>query len=95
MKNTSTFDAADYLETNEDIACFLADAFESGDPAHVTHALGVVARVRGMAEIAEKAQLNKTSLYRSLGEKGNPTIKTLMAIMSSVGVQLSAKPITD
>lgn len=49
---TKPFDSAEYLETGDDIAAYLEAAFEDGDPALVTHALGVIARVRGMSRLA-------------------------------------------
>ena len=41
------FDAADYLETPEDIALYLEAAFEDGDPGRIAAAFGAVARARG------------------------------------------------
>jgi probable addiction module antidote protein len=51
-KATSTFDPAEYLDDHESIAAYLTDALESDDPAFVADALGVVARARGMSEVA-------------------------------------------
>ena len=41
---TTPFDAADALDTPEEQAGFLAEAFASGDPRIVTAALGMIAR---------------------------------------------------
>ena len=57
---TSRWDAADYLETPEDVAFFINAAFEDGDPIVVKHAIGTAARSKGMAAIAEEANLNRT-----------------------------------
>jgi probable addiction module antidote protein len=54
MKSLKTrpFDPAKYLDNDEAIADYLTDALETGDPAFVSDALGVVARARGMSDVA-------------------------------------------
>lgn len=44
---TKLFDPAEYLDDSESIAAYLSDALESGDPAFIADALGVVARAPG------------------------------------------------
>ena len=55
------------------------------------HALGVVARAKGMTQIANETGLSREQLYRSFSEKGNPTLKTTLAVMKALGVQLTTK----
>ena len=55
------------------------------------HALGVVARAKGMAQIASQTGLSREQLYRSFSEKGNPTLKTTLAVMKALGVELTTK----
>lgn len=88
---TLPFDAAEYLDTAESQADLLADAFESGDPNYITHALGVVARARGMSNVAKEAGVTREALYRALSEKGDPRLSTLIGVLKALGVQLSAK----
>lgn len=88
---TLSFDAAEYLDTAESQAELLADAFESGDPNYITHALGVVARARGMSNVAKEAGVTREALYRALSEKGDPRLSTLIGVLKALGVQLSAK----
>jgi probable addiction module antidote protein len=45
---TRPFDPAEYLDDNDAIASYMSEALESGDPAFVADALGVVAGARGM-----------------------------------------------
>jgi probable addiction module antidote protein len=59
MSKTTRFDAADYLDTEERQVAYIAAALESGDADFVRDALGLVARARGMGEIARKAGLNR------------------------------------
>ena len=92
MAKTTRFDAADYLDTEERQVAYIAAALESGDADFVRDALGVVARARGMGEIAKKAGLNRESLYKALGETGNPEFGTVMRIVGALGLTLSARP---
>lgn len=41
----------------------------------------------GMASIAEKAQLSRETLYRTLSNRGNPTIRTLNAVLKATGLR--------
>lgn len=87
----TTFDPAELLTSNEAVAAFMADAFESGDAGYIAHALGVVARARGMTEIAKETGLSREQLYRSFSEHGNPTLKTTLSVMKALGVELTAR----
>ncbi|MHA7871218.1 MAG: addiction module antidote protein [Hyphococcus sp.] len=85
---TNRFDAAKYLETDEDIAAYLDEIFDDGDPALVAGALGAVARAKGMADIAEQSGLGRTSLYKALSENGNPEFATVMKVMKALGLSM-------
>jgi probable addiction module antidote protein len=71
MRKTTRFDAADYLDTEERQAAYITAALETGDADFVRDALGLVARARGMGQIAKNAGLNRESCIRHLGK---PTI---------------------
>lgn len=43
----------------------------------------------GMGAVAAVAGISRESLYRSLSPKGNPTFKTLTAIVNAMGLRLS------
>jgi probable addiction module antidote protein len=45
-----------------------------------------------MSEIAKSAGLNRESLYKALGETGNPEFSTVMRIVRALGLRLSARP---
>lgn len=85
------FDPAEMLKSEEAIEIFLADAFETGDARHIASALGAVARVKGMTEIARKTGLAREQLYKTLSENGNPTLETTLAVMKAIGFELSGK----
>lgn len=88
----STFDPAEHLQSDQAIADFMAAAFETNDPAYVAHALGVVARAKGMTQIAAETGLSREQLYRSFSAEGNPTLRTTFAVMKALGIELSARP---
>jgi probable addiction module antidote protein len=91
---TKPFDAAEYLDDPESQAELLSDAFESGDAGYIAHALGVVARARGMTEIAREAGVTREALYKALTEGGDPRLSTLLGVTKALGVTLSAAPAT-
>lgn len=88
---TFPYDPAEDLVSKEGIAIFMADALETGDAAHIAKALGVVARAKGMTELARETGLSREQLYRSFSEQGNPTLKTMLAVMNALGVDMTAK----
>ena len=92
MRKTTKFDAADYLDTEERQVAYITSALETGDADFVRDALGIVARARGMGEIAKNAGLNRESLYKALGKSGNPEFATVMRIVRALGLTLSACP---
>ena len=89
---TRPYDTAERLRTQEDVALYIEAVLEESDPALLAHALGVVARVRGMAQIARETGRSRESLYRSLSDKGDPQLSTLMGVLRAVGLQLSVRP---
>lgn len=86
---TKPYDTADYLETPEDVAAYLEEAFKESDPALIAHALGVAARARGMSLVAKQANLSRESLYRALSADGNPELGTLIKVLHTLGLRLS------
>jgi probable addiction module antidote protein len=52
-------------------------------------ALRQVAQAQGMDAVAARAAIQRESLYRALSPKGNPTLKTLLAILDAAGLRLA------
>ncbi len=90
-ERTYEYDPAAALESDEAIAAFMADAFETGDAAYIARALGVVARAKGMSQIARETGLSREQLYRSFSDRGNPTLRTTLAVARALGLDLTAK----
>jgi probable addiction module antidote protein len=88
---TLPFDAARYLASPEAQAELLSDAMASGDAGYIANALGVIARARGMTEVARGAGVTREALYRALSEDGDPRLTTLLGVMKSLGFRLSVE----
>jgi probable addiction module antidote protein len=87
---TIPFDGSEYLDDAESQAELMADAFESGDATYIAHALGVVARARGMTSIAKEAGVSREALYKALSDDGDPKLSTLLGVVRALGLKLSA-----
>ena len=89
---TFPFDPAEYLTEPDDQTELLNDAIATGDAATISHALGIIARARGMTIVARDAGVTRESLYKSLSEKGDPRLTTLLGVIKALGMRLSVHP---
>lgn len=90
-KKLTTYDPIEDLTSDEAMETFMTEAFDTNDANYIAHALGVVARAKGMAQIARETGLSREQLYRSFGENGNPTLKTILSVMKALGFDLTTK----
>lgn len=90
MKKTARYDAADYIENEEDAVAYINAALEDGDPALVAAAIGDVARAKGMTKLARETGITRDGLYKALSSTGNPTFGTVMKVMKALGYKLEA-----
>lgn len=89
---TRPFDPASYLDSEAGIAAYMSEALDTGDAGFIADALGVVARARGMSQVARDAGLSRESLYRALSPDGNPELSTVLRVVQALGLRLSVKP---
>lgn len=90
MSTTIKHDAwlFEQLKDAEFAAEFLNAACDDDDPKTYLTALRKVVEARGgMATIAEQSHLSRETLYRTLSARGNPTIKTLSAVLKATGLK--------
>ncbi|MHB8090622.1 MAG: addiction module antidote protein [Syntrophales bacterium] len=87
---TRPWDAAEHLETAEDMAAYLEAALEQGDPALVVAAMGDIARAKGITQIARETGLGRESLYKALSPEGNPEFATVLKVVRALGLRLHA-----
>jgi probable addiction module antidote protein len=89
VTKTIPWNTEDYLEAPEDIAAYLEAVFEDGDPELIGHALGAVARSKGMTEIARRTGLGRQSLYKALSPEGRPEFATVLKVVRALGLRLT------
>ena len=85
------FDIADQLNSAEDIAEYLTQVLEENDPAEVQELLGVIARSRGMTEVARSAGLTREALYKALRADSHPQFDTILKVCRALGIRLVAE----
>lgn len=85
------FDMAEHLPDEQAIAEYLTIVLEEGDSAELMHALGTVARARGMTEIAKISGLTREALYRALRADAQPRFDTITRVCKALGVKLIAQ----
>lgn len=88
---TRPYDPAEYLRDDADMAAYLEVALEDGDPALIAHTLGVIARAKGMTELARTTGLGRESLYKALSSEGNPEFATVLKVIRALGLRLRAE----
>lgn len=89
----SHFDAAEYLETEEDIAAFFDECAQDGNPETIALALGAIARARNVSKLARDVGITRTGLYKALSPGGNPTLDTVAKVAGAMGFRLALLPI--
>lgn len=83
------YDSADYFRDEASQRALLDDAFESNDPATILHAIGIVARARGMTALASETGIKRQQLYAAFRTGSNPTMATVYKVLQSLGLRLS------
>ncbi|MBC7216180.1 MAG: addiction module antidote protein [Burkholderiaceae bacterium] len=89
---TRTFDAANYLTNEEEMAEYLTVVMEEGDSALLAAALGDIAKARGMTQLARDTGLSRESLYKSLSGERAPSSDTLFKVIRALGFELNIRP---
>ena len=72
---------------------YLSQILQEGEPAELLVALRQMAQARGgVRAIAKETELNATQLYRTLSPKGNPELRSLLAVLQALGLRLAVQP---
>ena len=88
---TRPWDSAELLNSPEEVAAYIEAAFEDGDPAVITHALGVVARAKGMSQVARASGLSREALYKALTPDGDPKLSTFISVLRALGMKVTTR----
>ena len=73
------------------LAAALEEADQPGGQAALLASLRHIAEAQGMAAVAQRAGIPRESLYRALSPRGNPTLKTLLALLHATGLRLGVQ----
>jgi len=87
---TTRYDIAEHLRTPEEMAAYFEACLEEadGDAAFIAKALGDIARVKGMSQIARDTGLSRESLYKALSGDRSPGFDTILKVMGALGLKL-------
>ena len=85
-------DAGTSPDETEAQAELLRTAIACGEPGSLAHAIGVIARARGMSNLERQTGVNRQALYRALDTNGNPTLKTVMKVLDALELQIRIEP---
>ena len=94
MLETTKFDVADYLDTEELREDYLELVSKDGTPEELLKAINDVARARGMAKTAREAGRTREGLYKALSPDGNPAFSTVYNILHAIGYTLTPTPLS-
>ena len=87
------FDAAEYLNSEEDVAAYLTAVLEENDSALLAAALGDIACSRGMTQVAKDSGITREALYKALRPGSEPRFDTISRVCAALGVRLVAQPV--
>lgn len=100
MKQYRTLDEVTenyFRDHPEEISLFIEEIFEEYNEHHDTGSLlaqlRVIARVKGLSQLAETAGMTRQGLQKALSAKGNPRLDTLGVILGGMGYRLAVKPV--
>lgn len=93
MKKAKNWDASEHLESEADIAAYLNSALEDDNTSVITTALGDIARVKGMTQLAKETGITRDGLYKALSPTRNPTFGTVQKVVKAFGLKLNVATI--
>ena len=89
---TASFDASEYLDSEEMIAEYLSAALEEDEPDMFLSALADVVKARGMTQVAKDSGLGRESWYKALAPGAKPRYETVVKLARALGVKFSLEP---
>ena len=86
------FDMAEQLQDGQDIAEYLSQVLSDGDQDELIHAIGHIAKARGMSQVARDSGLGRESLYKAFSPGANPRFDTVLRVLKALQLDLKASP---
>ncbi|MEX3772881.1 addiction module antidote protein [Pseudomonas sp. MYb118] len=90
---TSHYEASSYLANPEVMAKYIAESMKAGDSMFI-HAIGQVAKAKGVNNVALEAGLNRESLYKLLKGGAKTRFETIRKLMTALGLELTVRPLS-
>jgi len=87
----TTFDPADYLDSEDMIGQYLTQVMLEGDADEMIEAIGHVAKARGMAAVARESGLGRESIYKALRPGSKPRFETVIKVLRALNIELYAQ----
>ncbi|ASK35513.1 putative addiction module antidote protein [Alcanivorax sp. N3-2A] len=90
QKSLKQWDAADYLESREDMVLYLNACIDEdpGDGSLIRSAISDIARAQNMSQLAKEAGLTRAGLYKALSPDGKPGFDTMLRVTRALGMSL-------
>lgn len=88
---TVPFQPEKYFESQTAQQRLVAEALNSNNPGFLRDAIGTVLRARGVGDVAKSTGLSRQALYAAFGPKGNPTMATVVKLLTALGLTLQLK----
>lgn len=90
---TTLWDSAEYLETEEDIQLYFEACVEEseGDTRLIAHAISVILRARSLNQLSQATGLSREETYRALSPDKQPSFSTLGKLAAALDLQLAAQ----
>ncbi|MHA8090444.1 addiction module antidote protein [Aquirufa antheringensis] len=89
---TSKFDIADYLDSNEMVTEYLNAVLAEGNESDFIVTIGNIAKSIGMSKIANETGLSRPSLYKALSDGSKPQVETIIKVLHSIGYRMQIHP---
>lgn len=86
---------ASFRNDPEYAAEYLNDVLEYGDQEELMLALRRIGQAYGVKEIADHAEMNARTLYKTLSPAGNPELRSFRAILEAMGMRLAVRPLSS
>ena len=85
---TSKFDIADYLDSNEMVSEYLNAVLAEGNESDFIVAIGNIAKSSGMSKSANETGLSRPSVDKALSDGSKPQFETIMKVLRAIGGQI-------
>ena len=84
------WDSAQHLKTEKDIAEYFDACLEEAgdDSSFIAKSLGVIARARGINQLAKDAGMSSEGLNLALSGEGSPEFDTIFKVVRALGLRL-------